>query len=224
MAIERINMESREELQQVLTNDLSQVEKDLTMICNNVPVNRDTSLDLLCHDENGQLVILQVSVGEDDTMLLQAMQSWDYTDKFKGFLKATYNKHKINDSEKPRLILVAPTFSDAVKRVVESMTGLRVDLYEWEYLKLGDRKGLRLQPVLMGQNPDKTREPKANKKAETKSSKKRETLDEVPEDKIEQTNPEPITVETPPEETTTFDEPTPEIQREETPKRKMKLF
>ncbi|HVP93204.1 MAG TPA: hypothetical protein VMS94_05635, partial [Acidobacteriota bacterium] len=141
MSIEKISVESREELEQMITNEMNQIEKDLTVICSNVPINEKATIDILCHDGNGQLVILQLSVSEDDIMLLHGIQSMDYIDKFKSFLKATYNKHKIDDKERPRLILIAPSFSDAVRRAVESMKEMRIDLYEWEYLKLGDHKG-----------------------------------------------------------------------------------
>jgi len=141
------------------------------VICSNVPVNDKTTLDVLCHDSNGQLVIIQLSVQEEDMMLLQGLQSLDYVDKFKSFLKATYNKHKIDDKEKPRLILIAPSFSDAVKRAVESMKGIRVDLYEWEYLKLGDPYGLHLQPIFTWKHAEKPREKRKSLRRKSMSQK-----------------------------------------------------
>ena len=147
----------------MITDEISQVEQDLNMICNHVPINDKTTLDVLCHDANGQLVILQVSVNEDDIMLVQGIQSLDYIDKFKSFLKATYNKQKIDDKEEPRLILLAPSFSDALRRAVESMKGIRIDLYEWEYLKLGDKKGLHLQSVLVNKKQEKPKKRRPNK-------------------------------------------------------------
>jgi hypothetical protein len=162
-------------------------------------------------------------------MLLQGIQSLDYVNKFKSFLKATYNKHKIDDNEKPRLILIAPGFSDALRHAVEIMSGVHVDLYEWEYLKLGDTKGLRLQPIFGWKQEEKPREERpVEKKRETKSSKKKEAeLEFTPE-------PEPLKVEPEPhEEAPAFPELSPERPKEEPesfppekvpPKRKLKLF
>ncbi len=107
----------------MITRDINLVEKGLTVICSNVPINEKATLDILCHDSNGQLVIVQLSVDEDDIMLLHGIQSMDYVDKFKSFLKATYSKYKIDDKEKPRLILIAPSFSSAMRQAVESMKG-----------------------------------------------------------------------------------------------------
>ncbi|MEM2119364.1 MAG: endonuclease NucS [Candidatus Bathyarchaeia archaeon] len=181
MAIEKIKVESQEELEQMMTNEITQIEKDLNIICSNIPINDKTNLDILCHDGNGQLVIVQLNVSEDDVMLLQGIQSLDYVDKFKNFIKATYNKNKIDVQQKPRLILVAPSFSDAVRKAVESMQGIRVDLYEWEYLKLGEHKGFRLQPLFEIPSQEKPKEEKiTEKKREHKSTKKKEQADSEP--------------------------------------------
>jgi hypothetical protein len=219
----------------MIVNEINLVEKGLTVICSNVPINDKTTLDILCHDSNGQLVILQLNVEEDDAMLLQGLQSFDYVDKFKSFLKATYNRHKIDDKEKPRLILIAPSFSDAVRRAVESMKGIRIDLYEWEYLKLGDHKGLRLQPIFTWKPVEKPKEEKPlEKKREPKPVKKKEQEmppspqppapekkeEPKPEPKPEPPKPEPMKETPPPPPPKLPEKP----KEEEPPKRKLKLF
>ncbi|MEM3699275.1 MAG: endonuclease NucS [Candidatus Bathyarchaeia archaeon] len=229
MSIEKISVESRHELEQMITNEINQIEKGLTVICSNVPINEKASLDILCHDNNGQLVILQLDVKEDDIMLLHGIQSVDYVDKFKSFLKATYNKHKIDDKEKPRLILIAPSFSDAVRRAVEGMKGIRIDLYEWEYLKLGDHKGLRLQPIFTWKPVEKPKEEKpVEKKREVKPLKKKEHESELGEKKeeAEQSKPplEPPKEEFPPPLPPEKPKEEPLTPPKEEPKRKLKLF
>jgi hypothetical protein len=228
VSIEKIRVDNPQELGQMITKEMSQIEKDLTMICNNVPINDRTTLDVLCHDNNGQLVIIQVSVKEDDIMLLQGIQSLDYVDKFKSFLKATYNKHKIDDKERPRLILIAPSFSDALKRAVESMKGMRIDLYEWEYLKLGDHKGLRLQPIFTWAPSEKSKETEekpSEKKREPKPVKKKEPEPEPKPEKKEEPKPEPPKPkQEPPKEEFPLSPPPPVPPKEEEPKRKLKLF
>ena len=223
----------------MLIKDTNMIEKGLTVICNDVPVNDKTTLDVLCHDNNGQLVVLQVNVHEDDFMLLHGIQSFDYIEKFKSFLKATYNKHKIDDKEKPRLILIAPSFSDAVRRAVECMKGMRVDLYEFEYLKLGDHKGLRLQPIFTWDSTEKPKEEKPmEKKREQPPMKKKEPTPPppqppMPEEKEEPEPPKPKSEPpkdefppwTPPHEEKPKEEKKPsEPKWEEPPRKKLKLF
>jgi len=235
LSIERIKIGSQKELEQMITDEISQVEQDLNMICNHVPINDKTTLDVLCHDANGQLVILQVSVNEDDIMLVQGMQSLDYIDKFKSFLKATYNKQKIDDKEEPRLILLAPSFSDALRRAVESMKGIRIDLYEWEYLKLGDKKGLHLQSVLVNKTTGKPQETskfivKKTSQQDEKPVRKKETEPflkrEEPEKDLQK--PEELQI-----DETEFPQSTENLKednlisrskKEEPPKKKRKLF
>jgi hypothetical protein len=232
VSIEKVRIESQEELEQMISKEISQIDKDLTVICSNVQINDKTTLDILCHDGNGQLVIIQLNVNEDDIMLLHGIQSLDYIDKFKSFLKATYNKHKIDDKEKPRLILIAPRFSDALRRAVESMKGIRLDLYEWEYLKLGDHKGLRLQPIFTSKPMETQKEEKeekpVEKKREPKSAKKKEPEPEPEPEKTEELKPEPpeeeFTFSSPPEETPSAEETSKPQKEEPPPKRKLKLF
>jgi len=205
LAIEQIKLGNHRELEEMLTNEIGQIEDGLAVIANHVPINDKATLDILCRDDNGQLVVLQLSVSEDDTMFLHGIQSLDYVDKFKSFLKATYKEQKINDKEKPRLILIAPSFSDAIRGAAEGMKGMRMDLYEWEYLKLGDQKGLRLAPIFS------LAPPKSKKPAESKREQKPEMEQE----------PEP---EEPQVESESPAEPEEDFKVESEEKRKRKLF
>ncbi len=229
VSIEKLKIESHQELEQMITSEINKIEKDLTVICSNVPINEKATLNVLCHDNNGQLVIVQLSTEQDDIMLLHGIQSLDYVDKFKSFLKATYNKHKISDKEKPRLILIAPSFSDALRLAVEGMKGIQVDLYEWEYLKLGDHKGLRLQPIFTRKPEKETKEKEeksSEKKREPKQAKKKGSEPKpIPEEKEK---PQPPELE-PPKEMPPPPPPAKETkekpeEKEEPPKRKLKLF
>lgn len=230
MSIEKISVEGKQELERMITKEMNQIEKGLTVICSHVPINDKTTLDILCHDDDGQLVVLQLNVNEDDNMLLQGIQSLDYVDKFKSFLKVTYNKHKIDDKKTPRLILIAPSFSGTLRHAVEHMQGVRIDLYEWEYLKIGDHKGLRLQPIFTWKpvekpkeeeeivKPEKKREPKPVKKKEQKPPEKKE--EPKPEPPKEEFPKFPPPVEKPKEEEEEIFKP----KKKEPPKRKLKLF
>jgi hypothetical protein len=187
VSIEKLTVESKRELEQMITEQLPSIERDMSIVCADVPINDRATLDILCHDENGQLAIIQISTGEDDTMLLQGLQSMDYVDKFKSFLKATYNKHKIDDREKPRLILIAPSFSNAVRNAVESMKGMRIDLYEWEYLKLGDQKLLHFQRLLGPKTPEKPRETREQDRKHEQKPRKKDELTTETEDQPKET-------------------------------------
>jgi len=216
VSIKKISVENKQELEQMITKDIERVEKGLTVVCSHVPVNDKTTLDILCHDDNGQLVILQLSANEDDNMLLQGIQSLDYVDKFKSFLKATYNKYKINEKKKPRLILVAPSFSETLCHAVEYMQGVNVDMYGWEYLKPPPWKPIfAWKPSEKPKEKKDTEPPKPEKKKEKAPEKEEEPEPEPPKEEF----PEfPLPTEEPEEE-----EPKPE-RKKEPPKRKIRLF
>jgi hypothetical protein len=209
LAIEQIKLGNHRELEDMLANEIGQIEDGLAVIANRVPINDKATLDILCRDDNGQLVVLQLSVSEDDMMFLHGIQSLDYVDKFKSFLKATYKEQKINDKERPRLILIAPSFSDAIRSAAEGMKGLRIDLYEWEYLKLGDQKGLRLAPIFS------LAPPKPKKKEEKREQKPEKEQEPEPEKEEQSFVGESSPIE--PEENLAENE-------DEEPKRKRKLF
>ncbi len=218
MTIEKIKLESHKELEDMLTTEITQIENELAVIANRVPVNDKATLDILCRDSNGQLVVLQLGISEDDIMFLHGIQSLDYVDKFKSFLKATYKEQKIDDKQKPRLILIAPSFSDAVKTAVEGMKGLRIDLYEWEYLKLGDQKGLRLQPIFSLGPPAKPREEKPVKKEPDQKTPKKKEPEPASVEEKEAPQPAMEIPQKEPEEAFRLE------GEQDQPKRKLKLF
>lgn len=210
VSIKKISVENKQELEQMITKQIDQIEKGLTIVCSHVPINDKTTLDILCHDNSGQLVILQLNVNEDDNMLLKGIQSLDYVDKFKSFLKATYHKYKINEKKKPRLILVAPSFSETLCHAVEYIQGVNIELYGWEYLKPPPWK-----PIFAWKPSEKPRETKPEKKKALE--KKEETKPEPPKEEFPKF---PLPTEKPEEEK---EEPKPE-RKKEPPKRKMRLF
>jgi len=184
MSIESISVKSAKELEQILVNDISAVERGLTVIGSQIPINPTTKLDILCHDEDGTLVIFQLSTEEDDKMIFEGLQAISQVDMLKHMMKFYYNNFKINDAETPRLVLLAPSFSKNLLTITSHLAGLRIDLYEWEYLRFGDQKGLRIQPIsLSTKTMSKAQDRKAWKEEDKKkesSAEKFESASELP--------------------------------------------
>jgi len=163
MSIETISVKNTRELEQILVNDIGTFEKGLTVIGSQIPIDESTKLDILCHDENGTLVIFQLSTQEDDTMLFEALKAMSHLASVKHMMKFYYSNFRINDTETPRLILLAPSFSRNLLTIASHLSGLRIDLYEWEYLKFGDQKGLRTKPISLSSLTIKDKERKSLK-------------------------------------------------------------
>lgn len=194
MTISRITVKNEKELQKILVNDVSVVEGGLTVICSDMPIDPQTSVDVLCHDEDGQLAIMKLSVKQNDDMFFEALKILAYVNNVKPILKFSYKDFKISDSKTPRLIFLAPSFSAQLVDVVGQMQGIQMDLYAWEYFEFDDKKAFHLEPVWLSEaTKSKPRKPKSEK------SKQKKTAEEPEEPKPE---PEKVTEEAivPPEE------------------------
>ncbi|HIC91617.1 MAG TPA: DUF91 domain-containing protein [Syntrophaceae bacterium] len=71
-------------------------------------------LDVLFADSGNALVVAELKAIEDDAMLVQGIDYYDYiTTNIEGFARA-YKDKKIDPTQKPRLFLIAPSFSVSV--------------------------------------------------------------------------------------------------------------
>ena len=236
MSVEHISIGNEKELQQIVMNELHTIEKDLTVICTNVSVDEKTKLDILCHDQNGQLVVLELAMNRDDNIVFEGLRCLEYIERVKGLLTATYNNTKINISQKPRLVIVAPNFSDTMLNLAKYINGVQIDLYEWEYLKIDDKKGFCVHSVWWEpwqKREEKPREVKPSEKKpdnQKKAPKKEEQKVEPPKPAERSAPPEPTTPFSPEkEEQEPWQKPKmppapPQKPKEEEAKKKLKLF
>ncbi len=196
MAIARISVKDENELRKIVVGDVSVVEKELTVICDNMPIDAKTNIDVLCHDENGQLVILKLDVKENDNMFFEGLKILAHVNNVKPMLKFSYKDFKINDSKTPRLIFLAPSFSPPLVDVVAQMQGIQMDLYTWEYFEFDDKKALHLESVWLSEATKS--KPRRTKPEKPKPLK---TIEKEPEEKPEE-KPETVAEEIvmPPEE------------------------
>jgi hypothetical protein len=223
MPIERLSLKDEHELERLVLEEINTFEKKLTPLLKEVTINEKTKLDILCHDDDGRLIVLKLSLNENNNMLFEGIRSLDYVNKFKTMLNMTYAKAKLDITEKPKLILVAPSYTEDMLNLVKHITGFQIDLYCWEYLKLGDQKGLRLQPIYTSHMPPPTHEepkpPKTPKTEEKKPHKKEEPEPPPPPRLKEETEPTkkltPPPPPSPPEPTKKEEHPPPPKKEEQ---------
>jgi len=108
---------------EIVSKELEGIEKGLKIIGNDIPVG------MLCHDENGQLVIVEPTLEEGENLVIQALKCADFVDKFKMMLAATNPKSKIDITKPPRVILLLPECSEETVRLVKRIKDIRIDLY-----------------------------------------------------------------------------------------------
>ena len=179
MPVEHLIIEDPKELMEIVSKELEGIEKGLRMIGNDIPVDEKTKIGMLCHDEKGQLVIVEPTLEEGENLVIQALKCADFVDKFKMMLAATNPKSKIDATKPPRVILLLPECSEETVRLVKRIKDIRIDLYTWEYLKIGDSKGLHIEPILTS-SLEKMEKPKerGEKKPERAAKKKEEKKEE----------------------------------------------
>ena len=172
MPVEHLIIEDPKELMEIVSKELEGIEKGLRMIGNDIPVDEKTKIGMLCHDEKGQLVIVEPTLEEGENLVIQALKCADFVDKFKMMLAATNPKSKIDATKPPRVILLLPECSEETVRLVKRIKDIRIDLYTWEYLKIGDSKGLHIEPILIS-SLEKMEKPKERGEKSRKRQLKR---------------------------------------------------
>lgn len=213
MSIKEIGVKNERELEEIVVKEVESIERGLTLIGNQIPINAHTRLDVLCHDENGQLVIFKLRTSEDDTMLFEGLKALNNLDTVKHMLKFYYQKFKISDKEPSRLILLAPSFSKNLLTIVNHISGIRIDLYEWEYLKFGDSQGLRIKPISLSKVTE-----------EKLKSTRRERKEKHPIKAEKQETPQEVIMEPPEPEPTSPIQPKKEEKEEKTKKKSFLRF
>ena len=111
-------------------------------------------LDVLLVDSGNALIVGELKVAEDDGMLVQGVDYYDYVvSNLDGYSRA-YRKHKISPQQEPRLFLVAPSFSVKLLNRIK-WVGIAVSLFTYRCIEFEDSKG-ELVPVYTELTPPKS--------------------------------------------------------------------
>lgn len=97
-------------------------------------------LDVLLVDSGRALVVAELKVAEDDGMLMQGIDYYDYVLRnLDGFARA-YKQHKIDPNQQPRLFLIAPSFSVTLLHRVKWIN-IPISLFTFQCIEFQDAKG-----------------------------------------------------------------------------------
>jgi len=144
MAFEEIKVKSEvTELEQLVISHVDSVEPGLIYL-DHQSKTEGGRLDVLCVDQEGIFVVMELKNKEDDTMLMQALEYLDYVNEHKDRLASFYARHlrhekkevEIDKASPPRIMLVAPSFSDMLKKCVKYVDeDYPVSLKQFKYLR-----------------------------------------------------------------------------------------
>jgi hypothetical protein len=97
-------------------------------------------LDVLFVDSGRALVVAELKVAEDDGMLVQGIDYYDYVLKsLEGFARA-YSQHEIDPRQQPRLFLIAPSFSVTLLNRIK-WVDIPISLFAYQCIEFEDSKG-----------------------------------------------------------------------------------
>lgn len=97
-------------------------------------------LDVLLVDSGHALVVAELKVVEDDGILVQGIDYYDYVARnLDGFARA-YRQHKIDPQEEPRLFLIAPSFSVTLLNRIKWIN-IPISLFTFQCIEFEEGKG-----------------------------------------------------------------------------------
>lgn len=138
---------AKQELTTVLKTQTEAIESGLRVIDENVPGDECGTIDLLAVDSAGQLCIVDVGAATDEALLLRAMGHFDWAVRNLLHLGRLYRAHGVNFALHPRLVLISPDFSIAVRRAARHFNGGHIDLLRYHAFALPDGIGVHFEPA-----------------------------------------------------------------------------
>lgn len=130
LRLKPIDLQERDQLEPLLVKNPDLLEAGLRVIANQFPTDSGP-LDILGVDEDGVLVVIELKNEATDGHLVQGLRYYDWCrQNLPWIAKAHGSKFNIDDESPPRLVLVAPAFTDTLKRVSKYVS-LNLQLIEY---------------------------------------------------------------------------------------------
>ena len=136
MAYENIDI-AEKELEHLIQIYANNIEDGFKFIDHQKKTERGP-LDALFIDSGNALIVSELKVVEDDNMLFQGIDYYDTVNRDIESLARLYNKIdvKIDPTQTPRLLLIAPSFSiNLIKRC--TWIDIPISLYSYKCIKVG---------------------------------------------------------------------------------------
>jgi hypothetical protein len=104
---------SEQELEDIIRREAGLIENGLVYVDHQRPA-AGGRLDVLLVDSGKCLVVAELKVIQDDNMLVQALDYYDYVSTHVEAFARLYRAHSVDPTQEVRLILVAPAFSQTL--------------------------------------------------------------------------------------------------------------
>jgi len=174
--VKAISVREKEELEPLLMANPDIIEDGLKIISHQQPTDSGP-LDILAVDEEGTLVVIELTSEASDGHLDQGLRYYNWCRQNISWISSAFGKkYTINADSTPRLILVAPSFTDTIKRIAKYVDA-ELELVEYHAFQneKGER-GLICNRIDYGSAPEPPEIPSLEKKMAYFTSEKASTL------------------------------------------------
>ena len=138
---------SERQLESLLMNDIEAIEEGMIFLANQINTRDVGEIDVLAVDKEGILNVIELKIEENDKQLLQGLRYLDWINSnitLVSKVYATDKKVKIEDNFRPRLVLIAPSFSRNLYTAVKFIDTIGIDLFEYDVVQSGKNENYYL--------------------------------------------------------------------------------
>lgn len=188
--VKPIDLKEREDLEPLLVANPDVIEQGLQIVSHQLMTDSGP-MDILAVDSEGTLVVIELKNEASEGHLDQALRYYDWCRQNIPWISKAYtNKTQIDSNAPPRLMLIAHSFTDTIRRISKYVD---VELHLIQYHAFENEKGERgilCTEIDYGQPPEPPEIPTIEKKMEYfQDSKVKElfktVLDELQSKQIE---------------------------------------
>lgn len=145
--LQRIETVTRVQLTALLRDRNVGLEEGLTVLDDSVPCPPCGEIDLLALDRAHLLTIVDVDIAPNDELLLRGVSHVDWVVRNLPNVRRMYSGRAINFSATPRLLLLAPEFSEACARVAQAIGHTPIELVRYHVVHLPGGFGVLFERV-----------------------------------------------------------------------------
>jgi hypothetical protein len=156
MNIKKIEVFTKEEITALVAKQHKALDDGLELIGERLGKKGETPWDLVGVDSEKRLVLIQVEMLAADRILSALLSRLDWAWEHLETIARMYPDHGIDCSRLPRVLVIAPEFSPALKRSMSYLTyRVSISLYAYRYLQTDAGKGLLLELLMRGAKYDR---------------------------------------------------------------------
>jgi hypothetical protein len=130
-----------------LNGSAAVLEEGLRTIDANIPCDPFGFIDLVAVDSHDRLCIINVDVAQNDETLLRGIAYYDWIVRNTPIIRRMYQGRVINFSARPRLFLVAPSFSPLLKCVAQRSTSPEACCFAYRAVAMPGGVGMLFERV-----------------------------------------------------------------------------